>query len=154
MKALIQRVAKANVAVDGKIVSEIGRGFLVLLGVRQGDTRDNAIALAEKTSALRIFPDAAGKMNLSIQDIQGEVLVVSQFTLHADTRKGNRPSFILAAEPSLARELYDVYIKRIKEIIGDDSVKTGVFQAEMQVNLVNDGPVTIELKSKDEYENK
>jgi D-tyrosyl-tRNA(Tyr) deacylase len=154
MKALIQRVSTADVSVDDKVIAKIGKGFLVLLGIKQDDTRDAAEVLAGKTASLRIFPDEHGKMNLSIKEVNGEVLVVSQFTLHADTRKGNRPSFILAADPVLAKELYEHYIKKISEILGESVIKHGIFQAYMQVSLINDGPVTIELKSRDEYENK
>ncbi len=151
MKALIQRVSRARVTVDGESVGEIGQGYLVLLGVKKDDAEADADYLADRTAALRIFPDAKGLMNLSIIEVGGSVLVVSQFTLHADTRKGNRPSFILAANPDLANKLYEYYLSRMRSILGADYVAAGRFQAMMQVELVNDGPVTIELKSKREH---
>ncbi len=151
MKALIQRVKNSRVSIDGRAVGEIGPGLLVFLGVGQEDTDVEARYLAERTAALRIFQDSQDKMNLSVADIGGSVLVVSQFTLHADTRKGNRPSFIRAAPPELAERLYGVYVVRLRECLGQDRVATGVFRASMMVELVNDGPVTIELKSRNEY---
>jgi D-aminoacyl-tRNA deacylase len=145
MKALIQRVSRASVTVDGQIVGSIGRGFAVLLGVRAGDTEAQARLLAQKTANLRIFQDEAGKMNRSLYDVAGEALVVSQFTLYADTRKGNRPSFIDAAPPEVAEALYLAYVAMLRQILGEARVATGTFRAEMSVELVNDGPVTIEL---------
>ncbi len=133
--------------VDGRITGAIGRGFLVLLGVRHGDTADAARYLAGKTAALRVFSDAQEKMNLSLMDTAGSALVVSQFTLYADTRKGNRPSFIQAAPPEEAERLYGVYVDHLRSILGPARVATGVFRASMQVELVNEGPVTIELAS-------
>jgi len=150
MKALIQRVSKGRVLVDGKPAGEIGSGFVVFLGVKQGDTENSARYLAEKTAALRIFPDENDRMNLSIIDARGAVLVISQFTLHADTRKGNRPSFIMAAPADQARRLYEYYLDSLKRILGPDKVASGIFQARMQVEIFNDGPVTIELKSRGE----
>ena len=150
MKALIQRVSKGRVLVAGQPIGEIGSGFVVLLGVKQGDTEQDAKYLAEKTAALRIFPDDNDRMNLSIIDAKGAVLVISQFTLHADTRKGNRPSFILAAPAEEARRLYEYYLDSLKRILGPDKVASGMFQAKMQVEIINDGPVTIELKSRNE----
>ena len=150
MKALIQRVSKGRVLVEGRTAGETGRGYVVLLGVKQGDTEADAKYLAEKTAALRIFPDREGKMNLAITETGGSVLVISQFTLHADTRKGNRPSFILAAGADEARRLYELYIACLKSILGEDRVASGVFQASMLVEIFNDGPVTIELKSRNE----
>ncbi len=147
MKAVIQRVSRASVTVDGRIVGQIGRGFVVLLGVRQGDTDAAARFLAEKTASLRIFQDAQEKMNLALGDVAGSALVVSQFTLYADTRKGNRPSFINAAPPEEAERLYLWYVACLRRILGEDRVSTGVFRATMQVELVNDGPVTLELCS-------
>lgn len=147
MKALVQRVSRARVTVEGHEVGAIGKGFLILLGVRAGDNDSDAIYLAEKTAGLRIFPDGQEKMNLAIQEAGGSVLVVSQFTLYADTRKGNRPSFITAAPPQDAERLYEVYVSRLRRILGDDLVATGVFRASMSVELTNDGPVTIELTS-------
>ncbi|MDD5482692.1 MAG: D-aminoacyl-tRNA deacylase [Kiritimatiellae bacterium] len=153
MKALIQRAARGRVLLDGKPAGEIGPGFVVFLGVRQGDTENDAKHLAEKTSALRIFPDERGRMNLSIMDTGGAALVVSQFTLHADTRKGNRPSFMMAAPPGEAERLYECYLAALRRILGDDKVASGVFQAKMTVEIFNDGPVTIELNSAGEREN-
>lgn len=145
MKALIQRVSRGAVRIDGSCVGEVGRGFVVLLGVRAEDTETDARTLAQKTASLRVFPDADGKMNLSLQDIAGGVLVISQFTLYADTRKGNRPSFIGAGPPALAEHLYQVFIDALRAGLGPERVATGRFGASMQVELVNDGPVTIEL---------
>lgn len=150
MKALIQRVARARVTVADQVIGEIGRGFVVLLGVKTGDTEAEAAYLAEKTAALRIFPDDQGRMNRSIMEAGGQMLVISQFTLHADTRKGNRPSFILAAPAGVANRIYEHYVAQVRRILGPERVATGRFQALMQVELVNDGPVTIELKSRNE----
>lgn len=145
MRAVVQRVSEASVSVDGQIVSSIGTGLLVLLGVAQGDSEKQSQWLAEKLSSLRIFPDSSGKMNLSVLDVGGGVIVVSQFTLLADVRKGRRPSFEDAAEPRLAEELYRGFIR----LLGQKgcSVGGGVFGAHMQVSLVNDGPVTIVVDS-------
>jgi len=150
MKALIQRVSRGRVLAEEKIAGEIGHGFVVLLGVKQGDTEADAEYLAERTSALRIFPDQDGRMNLSIMEVGGAALVISQFTLHADTRKGNRPSFILAAPAADARRLYEHYLACLRRILGTEKVASGIFQADMQVEIFNDGPVTIELKSRSE----
>jgi len=150
MKALIQRANKGRVLIDGKLNGEIGPGFVVFIGVRQGDTEDDAKYLAEKTAALRIFPDDNDRMNRSIIEANGSALVISQFTLHADTRKGNRPSFILAAPAEEARRLYEFYISALKRILGEDKVASGIFQAKMLVEIFNDGPVTIEIKSRSE----
>ncbi len=147
MKALIQRVARASVAVEGLPLTETGKGYLVLLGVTRNDTEVDASYLARKTIGLRIFPDLDGKMNLSIQQIDGEILVVSQFTLCANTKKGNRPSFVQAARPEDADKLYHLYISLLRQCMSPEKVKTGTFQASMSVELVNDGPVTIELNS-------
>ena len=145
MKAVLQRVSQASVTVDGAIVGQIGRGLLVLLGVQQGDSDGDAHALADKTIALRIFDDADGKMNLSVQDVKGSVLVVSQFTLLGDCRKGRRPSFIEAAPPELAERLYETFVAAIG--VKGIPVATGKFRAQMDVALVNDGPVTLLLDS-------
>jgi len=146
MKAVLQRVSQASVTVDGAIVGQIGRGLLVLLGVQQGDSDADAHALADKTIALRIFDDADGKMNLSVQDVKGSVLIVSQFTLLGDCRKGRRPSFIEAAPPELAERLYETFVAAIG--VKGIPVATGKFRAQMDVALVNDGPVTLILDSR------
>ena len=145
MKALIQRVARGSVVVDGNVVGKISRGFVVLLGVKTGDTEEDAQQLAAKTINLRIFSDENQKMNLSIQDIGGEILVVSQFTLYADTRKGNRPGFSRAAPPDRAEKLYQVYTGLLRKAIGETRIATGVFRTHMTVEIINDGPVTVEL---------
>jgi len=150
MIALIQRVSKASVTIDGTLKSEIGKGFLVLLGIAAGDTRGGCDLLAKKTANLRVFPDGDGKMNLSLGDIEGEALVISQFTLCADTRKGNRPSFVNAAPPAEAIPLYNLFIDLLSKHIGRARVQTGEFGADMKVALVNDGPVTINLSSRPE----
>lgn len=131
-------------------LGEIGRGYVVLLGVKQGDTEAEAKYLADKTAALRIFPDEQDRMNRSIIDVGGSVLVVSQFTLHADTSRGNRPSFIQAAPAAEARRLYEYYVDCLRHILGPERVATGKFQARMLVEIFNDGPVSIELKSRNE----
>ncbi|OQC33208.1 MAG: D-tyrosyl-tRNA(Tyr) deacylase [Verrucomicrobia bacterium ADurb.Bin070] len=147
MKALIQRVSEASVDVDGRRVAEIGPGLLVLLGMTHSDGIDDAAWLARKIPALRIFEDEAGLMNRSVLDIGGAVLVVSQFTLYADTRKGNRPSFVAAARPEQAEPLYEALVRHLRDTLGASRVSTGVFGAEMKVRLLNDGPVTVELLS-------
>lgn len=148
MRVVIQRVQQASVSIDEKINGEIGRGLLVLLGITNDDTQEDIDYLVRKICGLRIFSDLNGKMNLSIQDVEGELLVVSQFTLYAQTKKGNRPSYIDAAQPDIAIPLYEAFVsslsrKRNKEIA------TGIFGADMQVKLVNDGPVTIIMDSKE-----
>ena len=145
MRAVIQRVSRAKVTVDGEITGEIGRGILVLLGVSRQDSETEALYLLEKTLNLRIFEDPEGKMNLSLLDIAGELLVVSQFTLYGDARKGRRPSFIAAAAPDEANRLYEFFVGAARRQI--ERVETGRFQAMMDVELVNDGPVTILLDS-------
>lgn len=146
MKAVIQRVTYSSVSVGGELINEIGRGFNVLVGVVEGDTTAEAEALAAKTAKLRIFEDECEKMNLSIVDTGGEILVISQFTLCADCRKGNRPSFSSSAPPDKAKELYEHYAKALRSN-GVRCVKTGVFAADMAVRIDNDGPVTIILDS-------
>ncbi len=143
MRAVLQRVRMARVEVAGEVVGEIGPGLLVLLGVAQGDGEAEARTLAKKTAELRIFEDAEGKMNLSVQEVGGAVLAVSQFTLLADTRKGRRPGFSAAAPPAEAKRLYQEYVSAL--CASGLQVATGIFQAEMQVHLVNDGPVTLLL---------
>ena len=142
---MIQRVAHASVTVDGKIVGEIARGFLVLLGVKRGDTNEDAAYLARKIAKLRVFNDDAGKMNLSLEQVDGAVLAVSQFTLYANTRDGNRPSFIDAAAPDDGRRLYGTFCELLRN--ENLEVQTGIFQADMRVALVNDGPVTVVIDS-------
>ena len=144
MRAVIQRVAQAQVNVGDEIVGRIGPGLCVFLGVGKGDTETNAAALADKIKNLRIFEDAQGKMNLSIGDCGGELLIVSQFTLYGDCRKGNRPSFTDAAGPAHAEKLYEHFCERLRS--GGLPVANGQFQAHMQVTLVNDGPVTFVLE--------
>ena len=142
MRAVIQRVTNASVTVGGKTVGRIDSGFMVLLGVLEGDTENEAGLLARKTALLRVFEDENGKMNLSVLDTDGEILAVSQFTLCADTKKGNRPSFTPSAEPNVANRLYDIYCEQLKAN-GVRKVEKGIFGADMKVSLVNDGPVTI-----------
>ncbi len=148
MRALIQRVQRCSVTVENSLVSSINKGILVFLGVRQEDTVADAEYLASRTAALRIFEDEDGKMNLSVLDTGGSALVVSQFTLYADTRKGNRPSYTDAAGPAHAEAMYERYVQSLQSILGADRVATGVFRAMMKVDLINDGPVTIMLESK------
>ena len=145
MKALIQRVQRGSVSVEGREIGAIGRGYVVLLGVKQGDTVEDAGYLAEKTAALRIFPDEQLRMNRSIMEIGGSILVISQFTLHADTRKGNRPSFIDAAPPDVANPLVDFFVDQLNQL-GVTTLK-GQFGAHMLVEIANDGPVTIQLQA-------
>jgi len=145
MRAVVQRVSRAKVTVNGEITGQIEQGLLVLLGVGQADTEADADYLAEKIAGLRIFEDEAGRMNLSVADVQGAVLAVSQFTLYGDVRRGKRPSFDAAARPERARELYEYFVARIRA--AGLPCETGRFQEMMQVELVNDGPVTILLDS-------
>ena len=140
MKAVIQKVKRAKVSIDGNLFSSIDKGFLVLFGAEKGDNKNQADWLANKLSVLRCFPDENDKMNLSLQDVDGSILVVSQFTLCADVKKGTRPSFDNAMKPDEAIELYEYFITKLKE--KSLSVKTGVFGAHMEVDLLNDGPVT------------
>jgi D-tyrosyl-tRNA(Tyr) deacylase len=144
MRAVIQRVTRAKVTVEGEAVGQIGNGLLVLLGVSQDDSEKDALYLVEKIAGLRIFDDDGGKMNLSIRDSGGEILAVSQFTLYGDTRHGRRPSYIKAAAPERANELYELFVSEARKFV---KVETGQFQAMMEVELVNDGPVTILLDS-------
>ena len=144
MKLIIQRVANAQVEVDEKIVGKINKGYLVLFGVKEGDSIEQADALADKLCKLRIFEDENEKMNLSINDIDGELLIVSQFTLYANCEKGNRPSFVEAMEPKKANEIYEYFVEKCKDKVR--KVEKGVFGAHMKVSLLNDGPVTIVLE--------
>ena len=141
MRAVVQRVTRAKVTVDEKVVGEIGKGLVVLLGIARDDTKVEAAYLVDKISALRIFDDEDGKMNLSIKDVKGALLIVSQFTLYGDVRRGLRPSWIDAAPPEVAEPLYDFFVRQAGTSI--DQIATGSFRAMMQVELVNDGPVTI-----------
>ena len=147
MRAVIQRVSEASVVVEDEKVANIQQGLLVLLGIEIEDTKEDADWLANKISALRILSDSEGKMNNSILDVDGDVIVVSQFTLHAKTKKGNRPSYIKSARPEQAIPLYDQFKKELSEVIGKQ-VQSGEFGADMKVSLVNDGPVTIIIDSK------
>ncbi len=147
MKALLQRVTKASVSVIGEVVGRIGPGLVVLVGVANGDTERDAQSLAQRTVNLRIFADEASKFNLSVLDVKGELLVVSQFTLLADTRKGRRPSFVEAAPPELAEQLFERFVQQARTT--GLKVETGRFQQHMQVEIHNDGPVTVLLDSRD-----
>ena len=144
MRALIQRVKEASVKIDGEIVGSIGNGMLILLGVKNGDTQAEADFLADKCLGLRIFSDAEGKMNLSAEDIGGEFLVVSQFTLYGNAMKGKRPSYIDAARPEVSEPLYEYFVARLRA--AGRKVETGQFGADMQVSLINDGPVTLMIE--------
>jgi len=145
MKVIIQRVSEASVKIEGKIKSNIGLGFLVLVGFETEDNNEDLDWMAAKICKLRIFSDADDKMNLSIEDVKGEILLISQFTLFASTKKGNRPSFINSAKPEIAFPLYENFIKLLSTKV---STKTGTFGADMKVSLINDGPVTITIDSK------
>jgi len=147
MKAVIQRVSKSDVSINGIVHNAIGIGLLVLLGIENADTQEDIDWLVNKISGLRIFNDSEGVMNRSIESINGEILVISQFTLHASTKKGNRPSYMKAAKPDISIPLYEAFVKSLSHRIGQD-VKTGVFGAMMKVGLVNDGPVTIIVDTK------
>lgn len=149
MKAVIQRVTKASVTVDGEVTGEIGKGFLVLLGVMDGDTEAEMKLLAKKVAEIRIFEDENEKMNLSLDKVDGEVLVVSQFTLCADVSHGRRPSFINSAPPAVANELYESFCEELRSL-GVKKVAQGIFAADMAVELINDGPVTI-IMNTDEW---
>ena len=149
MRAVVQRVASASVTVAGEVTGQIERGFLVLLGIATDDKQEDLISLAQKVIGLRVFEDADGKMNLSLSEVGGAMLVVSQFTLYGDCRKGRRPSFIDAARPEVAEPLYRAFVAEVR---GQGiAVETGRFQTEMQVSLVNDGPVTLLIDSRKQF---
>ncbi|MFH4968690.1 D-aminoacyl-tRNA deacylase [Gaetbulibacter sp. M240] len=147
MKVVVQRVKQASVTIDKKVVANIGHGMLIFLGVIEEDTSEDINWLSNKLVNLRIFNDADGIMNTSVKDVEGEIIVVSQFTLHANTKKGHRPSYNKAAKPDVAIPLYEAFLKRLTEDFGN-TVQTGEFGADMQVGLVNDGPVTIIIDTK------
>ena len=147
MKVVIQRTSLASVTIKGIKKSEIGIGVLILLGIEESDGNDDVEWLSKKIANMRIFPDEAGMMNKSLLDVEGEALVVSQFTLHASTKKGNRPSYIHAAKPDIAIPLYESFITELQKLLVKE-VKTGEFGADMQISLINDGPVTILMDSK------
>jgi D-tyrosyl-tRNA(Tyr) deacylase len=149
MRAVIQRVADASVTIEGKVKASIGEGYMVLLGVELTDAKEDAEWLASKIAQLRVMNDENGKMNLDIKQTSGEVLVISQFTLHAAYKKGNRPSFIKAARPEVATPLYEYFCEQLSVLLGK-KVETGVFGADMKVSLTNDGPVTIVMDTKEE----
>lgn len=148
MRVVIQRVSSASVVVEQAVVGSIGKGLMVLLGIEHEDTEEDAAWLAGKLVQMRIFGDAEDKMNLNILDVSGEVLVISQFTLHASTKKGNRPSFIRAARPEKAIPLYEFFLNAVEQLMGK-LVARGIFGADMKVSLINDGPVTITMDSRD-----
>lgn len=147
MKAVLQRVSEASVTIEGNKVAEIKAGLLILVGIEDADTQEDIEWLAAKIVKLRIFSDADGLMNLSVQDINGDVIVVSQFTLHAATKKGNRPSYIKAAKPDVAIPIYESFVKQMEKELGKE-IQTGEFGADMKVSLLNDGPVTIMIDTK------
>ena len=147
MKAVIQRVSSASVTIDSKIVAEIQKGLLVLVGIEDADTQEDTNWLCQKIANLRIFGDENDVMNLSVRDIDGEIIVVSQFTLQASTKKGNRPSYIKASKPDVAIPIYEGFVQQLEKELGK-KVQTGVFGADMKVSLLNDGPVTIVIDSK------
>ena len=147
MKVVIQRVSQASVTIDNKIVADIQKGLLVLVGIKDADTQEDINWLCQKIANLRIFGDENEVMNLSVKDIDGDIIVVSQFTLHALTKKGNRPSYIKASKPEVAIPLYENFVKQLEKELGK-KVQTGIFGADMKVLLLNDGPVTIQIDSK------
>lgn len=147
MRVVLQRVSEASVTIDGKVNGTIGDGLLILVGIEEADTKEDINWLCNKILKMRIFNDEAGVMNCSLQDINGEVLVISQFTLHASTKKGNRPSYIKAAKPEIAIPLYNQFLSEMENQLGK-KVEKGVFGADMKVSLTNDGPVTIMIDSK------
>jgi D-tyrosyl-tRNA(Tyr) deacylase len=152
MKVVVQRVKRSSVTVAGDLRSSIGKGLLILLGVHAEDAERDAEFLADKCAGLRIFDDGEGKMNLSVKDVSGSVLVVSQFTLYGDARKGNRPNFMDAAKPELAERLYALFVERLESNIGKGRVSTGIFREMMDVELVNYGPVTIIIDTRQKHD--
>lgn len=147
MRVVLQRVKEASVTIEGKIYGKIQQGYVALVGICEGDDLDTVLKLAKKTAELRVFSDEDDKMNLGIQDVKGEILSISQFTLYADCKKGRRPSFVKAAKPNIANPLYEAYNAALRQY--GIHVETGVFGADMKVSLINDGPVTILLDSKE-----
>ena len=147
MRVVIQKVTQASVSIENQIVASINKGLLVLVGIEDGDTNEDIAWLSSKIVNLRVFDDDKGVMNLSVKEVEGEVLIVSQFTLHASTKKGNRPSYIRAARPEVAIPVYEAFIKQVETLLGK-RVPTGQFGAMMQVSLCNDGPVTILIDTK------
>jgi D-tyrosyl-tRNA(Tyr) deacylase len=147
MKVVLQRVSQANVVVNKEEVGAIQKGLLILVGVEDADTQEDISWLTQKIVQLRIFNDENGVMNLSVQDVGGEVLAISQFTLHASTKKGNRPSYIKASKPNFAQPMYELFVENLQQLLGK-SIATGIFGADMKVSLLNDGPVTIVMDSK------
>lgn len=149
MRFLIQRVSQASVTVDRKVIGQIEKGFLIMIGISDNDTKAIADKMLQKALGLRIFEDSSGKTNLNLDSVGGKVLLISQFTLYADCRKGNRPSFTDAGRPDFANELYEYVISKSREILGEDRVETGAFGADMKVSLLNDGPFTVFLDSEE-----
>lgn len=147
MRAVIQRVSRASVTVDGQVVSAIGQGLLVLLGIEDADGKEDTEWLSQKITNLRIFNDEQGVMNRSVLDVGGDIIVVSQFTLHAQTKKGNRPSYIKASKPDVAIPIYEAFVQKMEQDLGK-KIGTGIFGADMKVELLNDGPVTITMDTK------
>jgi len=151
MRALVQRVSEASVSIENpKYFAKINKGMVILLGIKQNDTLEDLYFVADKCCNLRIFEDENEKMNLSLRDVNGEVLIISQFTLYGDARRGHRPSFTDAAPPEIANKLYEQFCNRVKQNLGEEKVKTGVFAAMMLVKIFNDGPVTILVESKEQ----
>ena len=149
MRVLVQRVSRGKVSVnENNYQTEIKKGLVILLGIKDTDEEDDIFFVADKCCNLRIFDDGSGKMNLSVNDVEGEILIISQFTLYGNARKGNRPSFVSAARPEKAEKFYEMFVARLKTNIGDENVKTGIFGAMMNVEIFNDGPVTILVESK------
>jgi D-tyrosyl-tRNA(Tyr) deacylase len=153
MRAIIQRVKQCSIDIDGKQSSSISKGMLILLGIHKQDKKEDAEYLAERCKNLRIFEDDGGKMNLSVSDIQGEVMVVSQFTVYGETLKGNRPNYSDAAPPNIAEILYEHFVNHLQNYLGKKRVATGTFRAMMDVKLINDGPVTLIVESKNHSQN-